>query len=502
MVKFSLSFYPFILLSRALRDFFQLVFCKGECVSLSKGKCAGVCQGVGGHKRCDFPQVPVLFAHTISPAHTHLLVSNLTREEVKSLRYFWFILSPAVVFFPIGGVTGIVLFKVLVDKYGRKSLLLLNNILTFFASVFLCISNSIHLFKFTLFANFIIGISSGIFSCCVPLYLLEVSPTPIRGFMTTTSAFFFSLGVLLGHTLGLPQIWGNKEGFPLMAIVLGVIATICILLLINCPESPRFIFIQKKNETKAREVLRSLRVQEDVGNEIQELREEELYEVLANEKKMTLWKFLRVPKFRWSIVTVVVLMAGSQLSGINGMFFYTEKVYISMALPRSVSDNISSGIHIVNIIIVAIAINLVEAWGRRVPLIMGFMICSMTCILLTFTLEFQEQNYVMAFLSLVLIIIFLIGHMLGPGPIRLVVLGELFLQSTRATAFTVGYSVLWFTRFVSGLILIQLELLLGPYSLLVYWPFCVATFIYLFKMLPETRGKTFVEIQLAVGENK
>uniref|UniRef100_A0A8C7E346 Major facilitator superfamily (MFS) profile domain-containing protein n=1 Tax=Naja naja TaxID=35670 RepID=A0A8C7E346_NAJNA len=306
------------------------------------------------------------YGYTLLLVHhpASLLVSNLTREEVKSLKYFWFILSPAVIFFPIGGVTGIVLFKVLVDKYGRKCLLLLNNTLAFFASVLLCISNSVHLFKFTLFANFIIGISSGIFSCCVPLYLLEVSPTPIRGFMTATSAFFFSLGVLLGHTLGLPQVLGNKEGFPFMAMLLGIIATICILLLINCPESPRFIFIQKKNETKAREVLRSLRVQEDVGNEIRELQEEEFYEVLANEKKMTLWKFLHVAKFRWPIVTIVTLMAGSQLSGINGMFFYIEKVYMSMALPRSISDIITSGIHVIIIITVVVTVRSVWSfWG-------------------------------------------------------------------------------------------------------------------------------------------
>ncbi|XP_034282295.2 solute carrier family 2, facilitated glucose transporter member 5-like isoform X1 [Pantherophis guttatus] len=426
-----------------------------------------------------------------------LLVSNLTTEEAKSLKNFWFILSPVVIFFPIGGVTGIVLFANLVDRYGRKCLLLFNNTLAFFASVFLCLSNSVHLFNFTLFANFIIGMSSGIFSCCVPLYLLEVSPTPIRGSMTTTSALFFSLGALLCHMLGLPKILGNREGFPLMAIVVGMVATVCILLLLFCPESPRFILIQKKNETKAREVLRSLRTHEDVGNEIRELQEEDFYEVMANEKKMNLRKFLRIQKFRWPIVTIIVLMAGSQLSGINGMFFYIEKVYRITGISRPIADVISTSIHFIIIITVVVTINLVEMWGRRVPLIMGFMICSMTCILLTFTLEFQEESYELSFLSLVFIIIFLIGHMLGPGPIRLVILGELFLQSTRASAFTIGYSALWFVRFVSGMILIQLELLLGPYSLLLYWPFCVATFIYLFKMLPETRGKTFVEIQFA-----
>ncbi|KAM6435173.1 solute carrier family 2, facilitated glucose transporter member 5-like isoform 3-T3 [Liasis olivaceus] len=441
------------------------------------------------------------------------LVFNITKAETKSLKVFWFALSPTVIFFPMGGVTGVVLFGNLVDKYGRRHLLLLNNAFSLLASAFLCLSNIIRIFKFTIFASFITGICAG---------------------------------------------------FPLLAAVLGVIATVCILLLLICPESPRFLFIQMKDETKAREVLKSLRVQEDVEDEIQELQKEDLYEYEGNEKEITIWKLLCMQKFRWPIITIIVLMAGSQLSGINGLFFYTEKIYEAMQLSKKNANIVSLAISVITILIVLTTINLIETWGRRIPLIMGFMICSMTCILLTFTLEFQVRklpassgdlhpaplpkpptsilpflgahnrfghlklresrvpgrrggpvhktcslcelvlfpqvyNPLMAYLSLVCIILFLIGYMLGPAPIRTVILGELFLQSSRASAYMVGCCVVWFMRVVSGLILIQLELLLGPYSLLFYWPPCVATFIYLFKMIPETKGRSFLEIQKAMA---
>ncbi|KAM3824381.1 solute carrier family 2, facilitated glucose transporter member 5-like isoform 2-T3 [Vipera latastei] len=320
---------------------------------------------------------------------TQLFIANLTKEEAMQLENFWFILSPAVILFPMGGFTGIVLFANLVDKYGRKFLLLFNNSLTFVASVFLCVSNSVHLLAFTLFANFMAGISSGIFSCCDPLYLLEVSPIPLRGSMTAASTLFFSLGLILGYMLGLPNIWGNKEDFPFMSILLGIFATISILLLLICPESPRFIFIQKKNETKATEVLRSLRAQGDVTKEIKDLQEEDFYELVAKEKKMTFWKFLCTQNFRWPIVTTIVLTAGSQLSGITGMFFYTKKVYAVMGLSKGISEVISLSLNIIIIISLVTSIHLIEMWGRRIPLIMGFMICSMSCILLTFALEFQ-----------------------------------------------------------------------------------------------------------------
>ncbi|XP_025024837.1 solute carrier family 2, facilitated glucose transporter member 5-like [Python bivittatus] len=442
------------------------------------------------------------YGYTVLVVHNPAshLISNITKMEMKNLKVFWFALSPAVIFFPVGGVTGVVLFGNLVDKYGRRYLLLLNNAFSLLASAFLCLSNIIQIFKFTIFASFITGICAGIFSCCVPIYLLEVSPTPMRGSLTATSVLFFIFGIVIGQILGLPQILGNKEGFPLLAAVLGVIATVCILLLLICPESPRFLFIQMKDETKAREVLKSLRVQEDVEDEIQELQKEDLYEYEGNEKEITIWKLLCMQKFRWPIITVIVFMAGSQLSGINGLFFYAEKIYEAMQLSKKNANIVSLAISVIAIFIILTAINVIETWGRRIPLIMGFMICSMTCILLTFTLEFQVYNPLMAYLSLICIILFLIGYMLGPASIRIVILGELFLQSSRASAYMVGCCAVWFTRVVSGLILIQLELLLGPYSLLVYWPSCVATFIYLFKMIPETKGKSFLEIQKAMAE--
>ncbi|XP_070615808.1 solute carrier family 2, facilitated glucose transporter member 5-like [Erythrolamprus reginae] len=427
-------------------------------------------------------------------------VSNLTKEEVQRKKGVDAI--PVRAFFPIGGLFGIILFTCLVDRYGRKCLLVLNNIFVLFALGFFCIANAIQLLKFAIVANLLAGITAGIFSCIDPLYLLEISPTPVRGAMTSTSAFFFSLGIFFYNVLNLPVFLGHKEGFSYMAAIPCVLSTTSLLLLLNCPESPRFILIQKKDEIKAREVLKSLRTQEDIGNEIRELQEEDFYEVMANEKKMTLRKFLSVEKFRRPIITITVLLAGSQLSGVSGMFSYVEGVSKAMGLTNDVKDIITINIQAVLLVATVYMISVVDTWGRRIPLITGYMICSMTCILLTFTLEFQGHNFVMTVSSLLFITIFLIGHIIGPASIRLVILGELFLQSSRSLAFTVGCTAMWLALIVSVSAQAKLEALLGSYALLAYWPVSAATFIYLFKMLPETKGKTFLQVQFASKEQQ
>ncbi|XP_070615794.1 solute carrier family 2, facilitated glucose transporter member 5-like [Erythrolamprus reginae] len=427
-------------------------------------------------------------------------VSNLTKEEVQRKKGVDAI--PVGVFFPIGGVFGIILFTCLVDRYGRKCLLVFNNIFVLFALGFFCTANAIQLLKFAIVANLLAGITAGTFSCVVPLYLLEISPTPVRGAMTSTSAFFFNLSFLFYNVLKLPWILGHKEGFSYLAAIPCVVSTTSLLLLLNCPESPRFIFIQKKNEIKAREVLKSLRTQEDIGNEIRELQEEDFYEVMANEKKMTLRKFLSVEKFQGALITIIVLMAGNQLSGISEMSTYTAGVYKAMDVSMDIKEIIVINTFAVFLVIIAYSISMIDKWGRRILLITGFMICSMTCILLTFTLEFQVDNFLMATSSLLFITIFGIGYMLGPGSISLLIVGELFLQSSRSLAITVGFTAMWLARITSVYAHTKLEALLGSYALLACWPISVATFIYLFKMLPETKGKTFLQVQFALKEQK
>nr|XP_016854502.1 PREDICTED: solute carrier family 2, facilitated glucose transporter member 5-like [Anolis carolinensis] len=92
--------------------------------------------------------------------------------------------------------------------------------------------------------------------------------------------------------------------------------------------------------------------------------------------------------------------------------------------------------------------------------------------------------------------------MIGPGPIPYLLTGELFLQSSRGTAYMLAGFMNWFTRFLVRLLFIFLEPYVGSHGLLLFWPFCVIAFVYIFKRVPETRGRTFVEIWKGAGSPK
>ncbi|KAL7984047.1 hypothetical protein Chor_002617 [Crotalus horridus] len=135
-------------------------------------------------------------------------------------------------------------------------------------------------------------------------------------------------------------------------------------------------------------VLKMLRETDDVDNEIEEMSQEDLAE--GNNKDMTPLKLIRTPSMRWHIITIVVIMAGSQLNGISVMY-------------------------------------LVDNVGRRILLLTSFACCSISSILLIVSLELQKD--------------------------------------------------------------------LGYYCFVVFWPFCIGTIVYIYKMVPETKTQTFSEIK-------
>ncbi|XP_043532105.1 solute carrier family 2, facilitated glucose transporter member 1a isoform X3 [Chiloscyllium plagiosum] len=109
----------------------------------------------------------------------------------------------------------------------------------------------------------------------------------------------------------------------------------------------------------------------------------------------------------------------------------------------------------------------------------------------------------MPYLSIACIIIYVIGHAIGPSPIPYVITTEMFRQSSRPAAFMVAGSVHWLSNFIVGLIFPFLEKGLGEYSFIIFGGICLATFAYIFIIIPETKSKTFLEIsQMFAKRNK
>ncbi|XP_066874187.1 solute carrier family 2, facilitated glucose transporter member 5 isoform X4 [Kogia breviceps] len=364
-----------------------------------------------------------------------------------SLTLLW---SLSVSMFPFGGFLGSLMVGPLVNKLGRKGTLLFNNVFSIVPAILMGCSEVARSFEMIIVARLLVGICAG---------------------------------------------------WPTLLGVTGVPAALQLLLLPFFPESPRYLLIQKKDEAAAKNALRGLRGWDDVDAETQEIWEEDKAEKAAG--FISVLKLLRMRSLRWQVISIVVLMGGQQLSGVNAIYYYADQIYLSAGVRAQDVQYVTAGTGAVNVLMTVCAVFVVELLGRRVLLLLGFSICFAACCVLTAALALQDTISWMPYVSIACIISYVIGHALGPSPIPALLITEIVLQSSRPAAYMVGGSVHWLSNFTVGLIFPFIQVGLGAYSFIVFAVICLLTTIYTFLVVPETKSKTFIEInQIFTKMNK
>ncbi|XP_041275617.1 solute carrier family 2, facilitated glucose transporter member 5-like [Onychostruthus taczanowskii] len=400
--------------------------------------------------------------------------------------------SLTVSMFPLGGLFGSLMVWPMVNNCGRKGTLLINNLFSIAAAVLMGTSELAKTFEVIIISRVVMGIFAGLASNVVPMFLGEMSPKNLRGAVGVVPQLFITIGILAAQVLGLNSILGNAEGWPVLLGLTGIPSLIQLLTLPFFPESPRYLLIQKGNEEQARRALQRLRGWEDVDDEIQEMYQENQSE--KEEGQFSVLSLFTFRGLRWQLISIIVMMAGQQLSGVNGVFYYADRIFESAGVHSSSIQYVTVSIGAINVVMTLLAVFIVESLGRRILLLAGFVLCSASCAILTLALNLQTTVSWMSYLSIVCVIAYIIGHAIGPSPIPAVMITEMFLQSSRPAAFMVGGSVHWLSNFTVGLVFLYMEAGLGPYSFLIFCAICVATVLYIFFIVPETKNKTFMEI--------
>ncbi|XP_059230879.1 solute carrier family 2, facilitated glucose transporter member 5 isoform X3 [Mustela nigripes] len=415
-----------------------------------------------------------------------------------SLTLLW---SVSVSMFPFGGFLGSLMVGPLVNKFGRKGTLLFNNIFSIVPAILMGCSEVARSFEMIIVSRLLVGICAGLSSNVVPMYLGELAPKNLRGALGVVPQLFITVGILVAQIFGLRSLLANKEGWPILLGLTGIPAALQLLLLPFFPESPRYLLIQKKDEVAAKNALKKLRGWGDVGSEMEEIRQEDEAEKAAG--FISVLKLFSMRSLRWQVISIIILMGGQQLSGVNAIYYYADQIYLSAGVKHHDVQYVTVGTGAVNVLMTVCAVFVVELLGRRVLLLLGFSVCFAACCVLTAALALQDTISWMPYVSIACVICYVVGHALGPSPIPALLITEIFLQSSRPAAFMVGGSVHWLSNFAVGLIFPFIQVGLGPYSFIIFAVICLLTTVYIFLVVPETKGKTFMEInQIFTKMNK
>ncbi|KAL3978634.1 hypothetical protein ACER0C_019696 [Sarotherodon galilaeus] len=392
-----------------------------------------------------------------------------------SLTAVW---SIAVAIFSVGGIFGSFSVGLFVNRLGRRNSMLMANILAFISAVLMGFSKMAKSWEMLIIGRF------------VPMYVGEISPTALRGALGTLHQLGIVIGILIAQIFGLEAIMGNDNLWPLLLAFLFIPAVIQCVLLPLCPESPRFLLINKNEENKAKSVLKKLRGTTDVSADMQEMKEESRQ--MMREKKVTILELFRSPLYRQPLLIAVMLQLSQQLSGINAVFYYSTSIFEKAGVEQPVYATIGAGV--VNTAFTVVSLFVVERAGRRSLHLLGLMGMAGSAILMTIALALLDQLKWMSYVSIVAIFAFVAFFEIGPGPIPWFIVAELFSQGPRPSAIAVAGFSNWTANFIVGMGFQYVADACGPYVFVIFTVLLVIFFIFTYFKVPETKGRTFDDI--------
>ncbi|XP_051949332.1 solute carrier family 2, facilitated glucose transporter member 3-like [Xyrauchen texanus] len=397
--------------------------------------------------------------------------------------------SFAVAIFSVGGMMGSFSVSVLTNKFGRRKSMILVNVLALVGGGLMGLCTLCYSFEMIIAGRLIIGLFCGLFTGLTPMYIGEVSPTPLRGAFGTLHQLGVVVGILIAQIFGLESLLGSHKLWPLLLALTILPAILQCLLLPFCPESPRYLLINLNKEEEARKALVRLRGYEDVEKEMQEMKEESIK--TAMEKKVTIPELFRTAAYRQPLLIAVMLHLSQQLSGINAVFYYSTGIFESAGITQPIYATIGAGV--VNTVFTVVSLFLVERAGRRTLHLTGLGGMAISALFMTIALLLKDIE-ALRYLSIAAVFAFVAMFEMGPGPIPWFIVAELFSQGPRPAAMAVAGCSNWTANFLVGLCFPKLEELCGPYVFIIFMIFLILFFIFTYFRVPETKGQSFDEI--------
>ncbi|XP_057162043.1 solute carrier family 2, facilitated glucose transporter member 11 isoform X2 [Ursus arctos] len=403
-----------------------------------------------------------------------------------------FVWSLIVSLYPLGGLFGALLAGPLAVMLGRKKSLLANNVFVAAAAILFGFSRRAGSFEMLVLGRLLVGVSAGLSMNVQTMYLGESAPKELRGAVAMTPAIFAALGIVIGQVVGLRELLGDPGAWPLLlasCLVPGVLQLASLPLL---PESPRYLLIDRGDTEACLAALHRLRGTTNVAGELAELEEERA--ACQGQRARRPWELFQDRGLRRQVTSLVVLGSALELCGNDSVYAYASSVFREAGIPKGKVQYAVLGTGSCELLAACLSCVLIERVGRRVLLIGGY--CLMACWGTVFTVALCLQSSFpwMPYLAMSCIFAFVLSFGVGPAGVTGILATELFDQKARPAAYMVAGALVWTLLFLVGL---GFPFLKEGLSHFLYVPFlgvCVCAAIYTGFFLPETKGKTFLEI--------
>ncbi len=376
----------------------------------------------------------------------------------------------------VGALIGALIGGSMADKFGRKLTLFFTVLLFAIGAFFLVVADMLSSF---LIGRFVLGLSIGIVSVCVPLYIAEISPPRIRGALVSCNQLAITIGILVAYLVDYG--FSSDSQWRWMFAFAFIPTALLFLGLFFIKETPGWLLEQDK-EKEAKKVAKELHM--DLGVILERKASEPV------KKKGIFHPSVRIP-----FIIGIGIAVFQQITGINVVIYYAPRIFQAAGLESSQTAILATvGVGVVNVIMTIIALWIIDRVGRRPLLTVGLIGMFFSLLILGFS--FYEEAKDLGMAAVISMVAYVAFFAISLGPVAWLIISEVYPMSIRGKAMGIAVFANWLSNYVVSLtFLTLLEELTTAGTFLLYATICLVALWFVKKWVPETKNKTFEEIQ-------
>lgn len=387
-----------------------------------------------------------------------------------------------------GCIGGVAVAGKIGDRFGRKKVLMLAALLFLVSATGSAGSTGLATF---ITARIIGGLAVGVASILSPMYIAEIAPAKYRGRLVSLNQLAIVVGILAAFFTNYLLVNTGENNWRWMLLVMAAPALLLFLSLFFVPESPRWL-VAKGSHNQALDVLMKTVGKKEAPQQLTEIRR-----TLQDQQEAS-YKDLISPKVRPVLMLGVILAVFQQITGINTIMYYAPKIFAQIGQSNDTALLQTIAIGGTNLLFTIVAMLLIDHFGRKKLILAGS--AGMTGMLTGLSLLYFNHAA-----TGVLVLFFILGYIAffaaSLGPALWVVVSEIFPNRLRSKGMSIALVSLWAACTVVAIVFpVMLEALNGAVTFLIFALICLLNLWYVWRFVPETKGKTLEELETELFE--
>ena len=397
----------------------------------------------------------------------------------------------------IGSIIGVLCAGSLSDYIGRKITMLISAAFFSISAIGCAVCGS---FDALVAFRIIGGVGIGIVSIVSPIYISEVSPARIRGTLVSLYQLAVTAGFLLAYLAnwaidagidpsaaadaGLWSRMFNAEAWRGMLGSETLPALLFLFIIFFIPESPKWLIIKGKPSEATAVLSRILGSEDEINAEVEATRS-------SSGEDNGKWSDLLKPGILVAVLAGCAIAILGQFMGVNAVLYYGPKIFSEAGFDNPMFSTVLVGL--VNFATTVLAVFIIDKVGRKQLIYWG--VSGMIICLIAIGTYFATGGVLGNGFMLAFFLAYVFCCAISISAIVFVLLSEMYPNSIRGRAMSLAGFMLWVGTYLVG----QLTPVLLEWSqagtFFIFAVMCVPYMLIMWKVIPETTGKTLEEIE-------